>query len=168
MAFILFVFRQKAKRWDTNPISREDVQKFVGALHGQKANKGIFINTSTFVKTSIEYANTIHNEVVLIDGRKLAELMFETGLGLSTVTSRQRIDADYFLEDLKMRKCNHLLLPFRKGPFLVRQRFLRNSGGGPPFLAVWSCLASSKPGPDVFPARELRRIRKFDIPAVRS
>lgn len=83
------------------PISREDVQKFVGALHGQKANKGIFITTSTFAKTAVDYSNTIQNKVVLIDGERLAELMFETGLGLSTVTAYEvkKIDADYFFED---------------------------------------------------------------------
>lgn len=91
----------QAKRWDTGPISREDVQKFVGALHGQKANKGIFITTSTFAKTAVDYSNTIQNKVVLIDGERLAELMFETGLGLSTVTAYEvkKIDADYFFED---------------------------------------------------------------------
>ncbi|HEY6347788.1 MAG TPA: restriction endonuclease [Candidatus Angelobacter sp.] len=91
----------QAKRWDTGPISREDVQKFVGALHGQKANKGIFITTTTFAKTAVEYAQTIQNKIVLIDGDRLAELMFETGLGLSVVTTYEmkKIDADYFLED---------------------------------------------------------------------
>jgi restriction system protein len=91
----------QAKRWNTGTVSREDVQKFVGALHGQKANKGIFITTSTFAKTAVEYANTIQNKVVLIDGEKLAELMFETGLGLSTVTAYEvkKLDVDYFLED---------------------------------------------------------------------
>ena len=91
----------QAKRWNTGTVPREDVQKFVGALHGQKANKGIFITTSTFAKTAIEYANTIQNKVVLIDGEKLAELMFETGLGLSTVTAYEvkKLDVDYFLED---------------------------------------------------------------------
>ena len=91
----------QAKRWDTGAISREDVQKFVGALHGQKANKGIFITTSVFAKTAVEYANTIQNKVVLIDGQKLAELMFETGLGLSLVTAYEvkKIDVDYFFED---------------------------------------------------------------------
>jgi restriction system protein len=91
----------QAKRWNTGTVSREDVQKFVGALHGQKANKGIFITTSTFAKTAIDYANTIQNKVVLIDGEKLAELMFETGLGLSTVTAYEvkKLDVDYFLED---------------------------------------------------------------------
>ena len=52
-------------------------------------------------ETAVEYANTIQNKVVLIDGARLAELMFETGLGLSIVTSYEvkKIDADYFLED---------------------------------------------------------------------
>jgi restriction system protein len=91
----------QAKRWDPNrPVGRPDVQGFVGALQGAKASKGVFITTSRFSKDAVEYADQVNPRVVLIDGRRLAQLMIGHGVG---VTSRQRydlkrIDEDYFLE----------------------------------------------------------------------
>lgn len=91
----------QAKRWDpSRPVGRPDVQGFVGALQGAKASKGVFITTSRFSKGAVEYAEQVTPRVVLIDGRRLAQLMIGHGVG---VTSRQhydlkRIDEDYFLE----------------------------------------------------------------------
>ncbi|KEQ21818.1 restriction endonuclease [Paenibacillus tyrfis] len=39
----------QAKRWE-GVVGRPKIQKFVGALQGQKARKGVFITTSTFSK----------------------------------------------------------------------------------------------------------------------
>ena len=36
----------QAKRWSGN-VSRPEVQKFVGAVHGQNASRGVFITTSS-------------------------------------------------------------------------------------------------------------------------
>jgi len=90
----------QAKRWE-NIIGRPEIQKFAGALLGQKAKKGIFITTSNFTQEALEYAQSLENKVVLIDGDKLAQLMIEHNLGVSTVTSYEikRIDSDYFAED---------------------------------------------------------------------
>lgn len=57
-------------------------QSFVGALAGKKANKGIFITTSEFHDNATEYAGGLHSKVVLIGGRRLAELMIEHGIGV--------------------------------------------------------------------------------------
>jgi restriction system protein len=38
----------QAKRWDNTVVGRPEIQKFVGALHGQRARKGVFITTSRF------------------------------------------------------------------------------------------------------------------------
>ncbi len=91
----------QAKRWDKQVVTRDEVQKFVGALHGKKARKGVFITTSVFAKSAVEYVSTIENKVVLIDGRLLASLMFDTNLGLARVMSREikKIDSDFFAED---------------------------------------------------------------------
>jgi restriction system protein len=89
----------QAKRWKAN-VGRPDIQSFVGALAGKKANKGIFITTSSFHDNASEYAAGLHNKVILIDGRRLAELMIEHGIGVAEehAYSVKKIDSDYFDE----------------------------------------------------------------------
>lgn len=53
----------QGKRW-TNPVSRPDIQAFVGSLVGFKANKGIFITTSRFTKEAIEYSESIDKSLI--------------------------------------------------------------------------------------------------------
>ncbi len=90
----------QAKRWN-NPIGRPEIQKFVGALHGQRAKKGIFITTSSFSQSAIDYVNKIENKIILIDGEKLTDFMIEYNVGVSTISSYEikKIDLDYFMED---------------------------------------------------------------------
>lgn len=88
----------QAKRWDNTAVGRPDIQSFVGALDGQRANKGIFITTSRFADTSLQYVKTISKKVILIDGEELANYMIDYGLGVSTFTTYElkKIDSDYF------------------------------------------------------------------------
>lgn len=92
----------QAKRWSNTTIGRPEVQKFVGALAGKGAIKGIFITTSTFTKEAITYCeNLTSQKIVLVDGNKLVELMMEFNIGLHTeqIYEIKRIDLDYFLEE---------------------------------------------------------------------
>ena len=73
----------QAKRWD-NVVSRPEIQKFAGALLGKSAKKGVFITTSRFSNEAKEFAEMIDSKVVLIDGERLASLMIEYDLGVST------------------------------------------------------------------------------------
>lgn len=90
----------QAKRWE-NVVGRPEIQKFAGALLGQKARKGIFITTSGFTKEATDYVNGIEAKIVLIDGDKLTKLMIENSLGISTVQNYEikRVDSDYFDEE---------------------------------------------------------------------
>ena len=90
----------QAKRW-TNPVSRPDIQKFAGALLGKKAKKGVFITTSTFSESAIEYARNIENKIILVDGEQLTKYMVDNGVGVSEITSYKikKIDLDYFTEE---------------------------------------------------------------------
>ncbi len=72
----------QAKRWQ-NTVGRPEIQKFVGALHGQNARKGIFITTSGFSNEAIQYAQGLSAKVVLIDGQTLANLMIDRGVGVA-------------------------------------------------------------------------------------
>lgn len=89
----------QAKRWD-GTVGRPEIQKFVGALHGKHAKKGVFITAGSFSSDAVAYAAQIEPKVVFIDGRKLADLMIDFGLGVSTITTyyMRRVDSDYFDE----------------------------------------------------------------------
>jgi restriction system protein len=87
----------QAKRWQ-NDVGRKEIQSFVGALAGQRASKGVFITTSGFNRNAQEYAASVHQKVILIDGSRLAQLMIEHDIGVSTTStiSLKRVDSDYF------------------------------------------------------------------------
>lgn len=90
----------QAKRWE-GTVGRPEIQKFAGALQGQKARKGIFITSSTFTKEAVEYVKNIESKIILIDGQLLAELMIDHNVGVSPVAAYEvkKIDSDYFIED---------------------------------------------------------------------
>jgi len=87
----------QAKRWQGS-VGRPDIQGFYGALAGRRANKGVFITTSSFSQQAIDFAASVEG-VVLVDGAKLAAHMIEYEVG---VTSRPvkipKLDSDYFEE----------------------------------------------------------------------
>ncbi len=87
----------QAKRWE-GTVGRPEVQKFVGALHGKRARKGVFLTTGTFSAEAKDYVSHIDPRVVLIDGRQLAEYMVDLNLGVTPKASFEikRIDSDYF------------------------------------------------------------------------
>ena len=92
----------QAKRWQPgNVVGRPELQKFVGALAGQGAKKGIFITTSSFTRDAMEYIPRNETKIVLIDGEQLAQLMIDYNLGVTSVSSYElkRIDSDYFGEE---------------------------------------------------------------------
>ena len=96
----LDVIYLQAKRWE-GTVGRPEIQKFVGALHGQRARKGIFITTSNFSKEAQDYVSKIDTKIVLIDGDELVQLMFDNDIGVSRLTSYEikKVDTDYFSEE---------------------------------------------------------------------
>lgn len=90
----------QAKRWDNNTtIGRPEIQKFVGALAGQGATKGLFITTAKFSKEAADYAKKQHTtKVVLVDGQLLTKLMIEHNLGVSVenIYEVKKVDSDFF------------------------------------------------------------------------
>jgi restriction system protein len=87
----------QAKRWAAT-VGRPEIQKFAGALHGQHATKGIFITMSDFSRDANDYVSKIGSKIVLIDGSRLAELMVEFGVAVTTDATYtvKRIDNDFF------------------------------------------------------------------------
>lgn len=94
----------QAKQWNPEiSISRPEIQKFVGALQGQKAQKGLFITTAKFSSGAIEYAENLSGvKVVLVDGKTLTKLMIKHNIGVSVEHSYEikRIDSDFFADEL--------------------------------------------------------------------
>jgi restriction system protein len=92
----------QAKRYgEGNVVGRPAVQSFVGSLVGVGATKGVFVTTSKFSGEAVEYARHLVQRVILIDGRRLAELMIEHGVGvrLNRAVEFKKIDEDYFDEE---------------------------------------------------------------------
>lgn len=90
----------QAKKW-TGTVGRPEIQKFVGALQGQNATKGVFITTSSFSQEAVEYAGKITPRIILVDGNELAELMIEYDVGVAVSRSYllKRLDLDYFVTE---------------------------------------------------------------------
>ncbi|KTG15996.1 MULTISPECIES: restriction endonuclease [unclassified Guyparkeria] len=96
----LDVIYLQAKRWE-GVVGRPEIQKFAGALQGRRAKKGVFITTSSFTREALEYATLIDNRIILLDGRRLARLMIDHGVGVSTASiyELKKLDTDYFLDE---------------------------------------------------------------------
>lgn len=89
----------QAKRWE-GCVGRPEIQKFAGALQGQRAKKGIFITTGYFSDEAKNFAKNIESKIILIDGTQLCEFMIDFNVGVSKVSSYEikKIDSDYFVE----------------------------------------------------------------------
>lgn len=94
----------QAKKWSADhKVSRPEIQKFAGALQGERATKGLFITTTEFTKDAQDFAaNLLSSNIVLIDGNQLTKLMIKYNLGVAVEQTYEvkRIDSDFFSEDL--------------------------------------------------------------------
>ena len=94
----LDVMYVQAKRWD-GTVGRPEIQKFAGALQGQRASKGVFITSSNFSRKADDYANVMNSKLILIDGQQLARLMVDHrcwGRDCQDILGLKKIDSDYF------------------------------------------------------------------------
>jgi len=88
----------QAKRWQQT-VGRPEVQGFYGALAGQRATKGVFMTTSAFTAQAIDFAKSV-DRIVLVDGRRLAELMIDHEVGVNARSIKvPKLDSDYFDEE---------------------------------------------------------------------
>lgn len=90
----------QAKRWKDNPVRSGDIQAFIGALTVKHAQKGILMTTSRFTDDARNFVANIGMKVVLIDGKRLAELMIDhnVGVAISSNYEIKKVDSDYFIE----------------------------------------------------------------------
>jgi restriction system protein len=94
---VIFV---QAKKWKADRhVGPREIREFLGALQDAGATRGVFITTSRFSDEARAVAE--RRRIVLIDGRRMAELMIEGGVGVSRSRSfvLSGIDEDYFAGD---------------------------------------------------------------------
>lgn len=90
----------QAKKWES-VVSRPEIQKFAGALLGKRAKKGVFITTSSFSREARGFVDSIESNIVLIDGKQLADYMVEynVGVAVADIYEVKKIDFEYFSEE---------------------------------------------------------------------
>jgi restriction system protein len=87
----------QAKRYNENKVREKDIRNFIGAMSGD-TTKGVFVTTSTFDDSAVKKAHDAHHKIILIDGKKLIELMYQYGVGtqVRNVYEVKEIDEDFF------------------------------------------------------------------------
>jgi restriction system protein len=91
----------QAKRYSpTTPVPVREVRDFVGSLEGFRASKGVFVTTSTFPASAIEFAQRVSKRIVLIEGKELARLMVNHNIGVRVKNAYEikAVDEEYFSE----------------------------------------------------------------------
>jgi restriction system protein len=96
----LEVIYVQAKKWEAT-VGRPEIQKFAGALLGQRSRKGIFITTSDFSREDMDYPSHIDSKIILIDGQQLVQSMIDHNVGVtkSATYEIKKLDMDYFTGD---------------------------------------------------------------------
>ena len=76
-----------------------EIRNFIGAMSGD-TNKGIFVTTSAFDESALKKAREAQHKIILIDGKKLVELMHDFGVGVQVRSTYEikEIDEDFFVE----------------------------------------------------------------------
>lgn len=87
----------QAKRYSENKVREKDIRNFIGAMSGD-TSKGVFVTTSSFDNSAILKAREAHHNIILIDGIKLTELMYQFGVGVQIKDTYivKQIDEDFF------------------------------------------------------------------------
>lgn len=89
----------QAKRYTTNNAGSGDIRNFIGSLAVKGFNKGVFLTTSSFSPEAIKTASeSKQHKIILIDGKKLANLAIEFNVGVQVeqIIQLKRIDMDFF------------------------------------------------------------------------
>ena len=94
------VYMQAKRNAPDNPVAVREVRDFVGSLEGHRASKGVFVTTSYFPESAIQFVDRVSKRVILIDGAELARLMIKHKVGVRVKDSYdiKKIDEDYFVE----------------------------------------------------------------------
>lgn len=89
----------QAKRFSENKVREKDIRNFIGAMSGD-TNKGVFVTTSLFDQGAIDKAKNAHHKIILIDGNKIVDLMYEFNVGVQIKSTYEvkQLDEDFYEE----------------------------------------------------------------------
>ncbi|MGB3907008.1 MAG: restriction endonuclease, partial [Methanomethylovorans sp.] len=95
------IFFQAKRFGEDTPVSASMLRDFVGTLEVNGISKGVFMTTSRFPKDAENVISRSQKSIVLVDGPKLAKLLIDFNIGVSTTKTYEikRIDSDYFIEE---------------------------------------------------------------------
>ena len=87
----------QAKRYSDNKIREKDIRNFIGAMSGD-TTKGVFVTTTSFDEAAELKAREAHHKIILIDGYKLVDLMYQYGVGvqIKDIYEIKEVDEDFF------------------------------------------------------------------------
>lgn len=87
----------QAKRYGENKVREKDIRNFIGAMSGD-TQKGVFVTTSSFDSGAIKKAYDAHHTIILIDGTKLVDLMYQYNVGIQIKDTYEvkELDNDFF------------------------------------------------------------------------
>lgn len=94
------IYIQAKKYNKSNPVSSDEIQKFMGALTVAKSNKGVIITTSYYSGPAIEALKELKQSVIAINGEELANYIYEFGLGMQIeqIITIKKPDGDFWDE----------------------------------------------------------------------
>jgi restriction system protein len=90
----------QAKRYTDNKVREKDIRNFIGAMSGDTL-KGVFVTTSCFDEAATRKASSANHTIILIDGPKLVDLLYQFGVGvyIKDVYEVKVIDDMFFEEN---------------------------------------------------------------------
>ena len=89
----------QAKRYqEGSSVGPEAIQAFSGSLNMKGVQKGLFVTSSSFSSKAREAAQKLTQNIVIIDGEELAQLMIEHNVGVRVKTAYEfkDVDEDFF------------------------------------------------------------------------
>lgn len=87
----------QAKRYTDNKVRETEIRNFIGAMSGD-TTKGVFVTTSSFDEKATKKAREAHHTIILVDGERLADLMYQFNVGVQVRSQYEvkQIDSDFF------------------------------------------------------------------------
>lgn len=87
----------QAKRYTDNKVRETDIRNFIGAMSGD-TTKGVFVTTSSFDEKALKKAREAHHTIILVDGVRLVDLMYQFNVGVQVRKQYEvkHIDSDFF------------------------------------------------------------------------
>jgi restriction system protein len=87
----------QAKRYGDNKVREKEIRNFIGAMSGD-TTKGVFVTTSDFDQGAIKKAHDAHHTIILINGKKLVNLMhqYNVGIQIKETYEVKELDEDFF------------------------------------------------------------------------